>query len=289
MIYTIENEFLKVGISDFGAELVSVVTVDNGAERLWQPDVKYWDRQAPILFPVCGRFYDLKYYYKGKPYEMECHGFAWNTEFEVKEQTKTSITFVLTESEETLKSYPFKFRFEATYALDGNVIKTDMKVVNTGDELMYFSVGAHPGFAVPMTEGEEFEDYYVDFGEKCSPEIIHSFHDGSDFEPYPLKDGRFIPLTHPLFDEDGVFLRKTTGFVAIRSKKSDRAVEVEYNGFPYVGIWHWPFTDAPYVCIEPWYTIPCSGCKVPNVETDVDMLTLEAGKTYTNGFTVKII
>ena len=290
MIYTIENKKLRVSVSDFGAELVSVYSFERDAECLRQPDEKYWDRQAPILFPVCGRFYDLKYYYNDKPYDMACHGFAWNTTFAVENHTDTAITFVLTESEETLKSYPFNFRLEVTYTLEDNVVKNDIKVINTDSKKLYFSVGAHPGFCVPMAEGEEFEDYYVDFGKECSPEIIHNFHEEGGFEPYSLKDNRYIPLTHPIFDEDGIFLRNTTGFAAIRSKKSDRAVEVRYDGFPYVGIWHWPFTDAPYVCIEPWCTIPCSDCKVPHVDkNEVEMLTLEPELEYTRGFEFKII
>ena len=289
MIYTIENEQLKVSVSDFGAELVSVYRKDRASECMWQPDVRYWDRQAPILFPVCGRFVDLKYYYEGKPYDMECHGFAWNTEFELGELTADSVTLVLTENDKTLKGYPFKFKYEVIYSLDGNVVKNEFRVTNTDSKKLYFSVGGHPGFSVPMAEGEEFEDYYVDFGKECHPEIIHGFNSGRDFEPYPVQDDRYIPLTHPLFDEDGVFLRSTSGFIAIRSRKSNRAVEVSYHGFPYVGIWHWPFTDAPYVCIEPWYTIPRSNGKVPNVETDVEMLTLEPNGTYTNFFDVKFI
>ncbi len=290
MNYVIENEKLKVQISDYGAELVSVYSKEQNRECLWQPDVRYWDRQAPVLFPVCGRFFNGQYVYRSNTYQMDCHGFGWTSNFTVVSSEPTTITFELTDNEETHKTYPFSFVFQVKYTLEKSTVKTDMYVKNTGNDKMYFSVGGHPGFKVPMSDGEEFEDYYVDFGEKCSPEIIHHFHSGNDFEPYPLADGQTLPLTHPLFDEDGVFLRKTTGFAAIRSKKSDRAIEVKYHNFPNVGIWHWPFTDANYVCIEPWRTLPCSNRKIPDLEKgEINLLTLDPECEYTNGFEFKII
>ena len=33
-------------------------------------------------------------------------------------------------------------------------------VKNIGNEEMYFSYGGHPGFNVPFTENEKFEDFY---------------------------------------------------------------------------------------------------------------------------------
>ena len=40
--------------------------------------------------------------------------------------------------------------------------------------------------------------------------------------------------------------------IAIKSKSNDKALTVDFNGFPYMGIWA-PKDGAPFVCIEPWF------------------------------------
>ncbi len=288
MIYKIENESLSVEVNSFGAELISIYNKKNDTEYMWQPNDEIWDRQSPNMFPVCGRFYDLKYIYKGKTYEMGLHGFGWTSEFEKVSVEEDRMTLTLTENKETLSQYPFRFEYGVEYVLRENTVFVNYTVKNTGEGVMYFSLGSHPGFNVPLEKGENFEDYYIDFGEECSPSIIRNFHDNSGFEPYSLEDGRKIKLTHSLFDEDGVFLKDTTGFATLRSTKSDRAVEVRYDDFKYVGIWHMPFKKAPYVCIECWHSLPCSNGHVPDLEKDIDMICLDKSKTFSKTFSVTI-
>ena len=76
MIYTIENDSIRVQISDVGAELQSIVGKKDNTEYLWQGDAQYWSGRAYNLFPICGRLTDGKYTYQGKTYEMNLHGFA---------------------------------------------------------------------------------------------------------------------------------------------------------------------------------------------------------------------
>ena len=51
----LENEELKIQVSDDGAELCSVYDKERGREALWTADPKVWARHAPVLFPVCGQ------------------------------------------------------------------------------------------------------------------------------------------------------------------------------------------------------------------------------------------
>ena len=50
MIYTLENDSLKVQVNSHGGELWSIQTKD-GAEYLWQGDETYWKDRALNLFP----------------------------------------------------------------------------------------------------------------------------------------------------------------------------------------------------------------------------------------------
>lgn len=49
MNYTIENNMIKVVISDHGAEIQSVKGAHTGEEYMWQADPEIWGRHAPIL------------------------------------------------------------------------------------------------------------------------------------------------------------------------------------------------------------------------------------------------
>ena len=64
MLYTIENEQIRVEISDRGAEIMSIVGKKSGHEYLWQGDAKYWASRATVLFPICGRLTEGKYTYE---------------------------------------------------------------------------------------------------------------------------------------------------------------------------------------------------------------------------------
>ena len=58
-IVAIKNEFLEVLISSVGAEIQSVRAKD-GKEYIWQGDPAYWNKHAPVLFPICGRLPEKK-------------------------------------------------------------------------------------------------------------------------------------------------------------------------------------------------------------------------------------
>lgn len=51
----LENNNLKVTISDAGAELISVWDKSRNAERIWRGDSAVWGRHAPILFRLLER------------------------------------------------------------------------------------------------------------------------------------------------------------------------------------------------------------------------------------------
>ena len=109
MIHYIENEFLKVGVKEYGCELTSILSKSTGYEYLWQGDESIWYGQSPILFPIVGRLIEDKYTLNGKEYTMPKHGFARKTQWTLLEKEADSLSFILSESEETLKIYPFEF------------------------------------------------------------------------------------------------------------------------------------------------------------------------------------
>ena len=290
MLYTIENEKIKVTVNDLGAEIMSVVSKENGFEYIWQGNPEYWKGHAYNLFPICGRLWDGKYTYKGVTYEMNLHGFVRRSTLAVKEQKDDFISFILTPTELTKNEYPFDFELVISYALNGSAVTTNFDVVNTDSRELIFTVGGHPGFNLPMEEGLSFEDYYVEFpdgGIKLLDMTPACFVTGKTPD-YPLEDGNRIKMNHHLFDIDAIFLCDVPKSVVLKSDRGTRSVKLTYDGMKYLGLWHKPRTDAPYVCIEPWYGVPSDDNKVDDLETKRDMVHLPAGEKYHNEFTIEV-
>ena len=67
---TIQHDKIKISVNAFGAELVSLVTLQDDTEMLWQADEKFWASQSPTLFPFVGRLENERYEYEGKAYHL---------------------------------------------------------------------------------------------------------------------------------------------------------------------------------------------------------------------------
>ena len=52
MIKRIENSFISIGADTLGSELVSIRSVIDGFEYLWQKQDESLNVQAPVLFPL---------------------------------------------------------------------------------------------------------------------------------------------------------------------------------------------------------------------------------------------
>ena len=222
---------------------------------------------------------------------MDIHGFAKDSVFTCEKASENELVFTLEDSEETLAQYPFHFQLEIRYQLLGKALKVLYSVRNKDVKTMYFGIGGHPGFNVPMEDGLSFDDYELRFSEPCKPQRIlfskECFVEGKS--PYQLTDDRRIPLRHNLFDKDAIVLEKTSGEVSIHSAKGKRAVKVSYPDMPYVGFWHMPCTDAPYVCIEPWCSLPSRQGVTEDLEKQENLLVLEAGDERQISWTMEIL
>lgn len=291
MLYTIENECLRVTISDVGAQMMSVRTRRDGHEYLWQADPAYWTGRAYNLFPTVGRMYKGEYEYRGEVYRMPLHGLIRKSPMQARIVGKNSVSFTHTENETTMKAYPFRFCYKIVYTLAGNHIGMRVLVRNTDCKTIHFGVGGHPGFFVPMEEGLAFEDYYVYFED--AGEIRHSLMSDDvlytgESPLYPLPDNR-LALRHSLFPVDALVLEGTGGKAAIQTDKGSRRVILSYPDMNYLGIWHKGGTDAPFICLEPWSILPASAGKRDDFETKPDMTHLPAGETYENYMDLEIL
>lgn len=268
--YEIRSEFIVAKVNPFGAELKSLVDLENGKEYLWQGDKKFWPRSAPHLFPIVGKLKDDKFRIGRRFYGMGQHGFARDSVFDTVQVRKDEVTFRLGYNGETLKVYPYKFLLEVTYRVYGPKLFVEYRVFNVDKHEIYFSLGFHPAFNIPIQNGK-LEDYYIEFEER-EPTGAYFLTQGLvNFEhkdDSTVFDGRRISLNEKLFESDAlIFKDLLSNRVALKNKIDAREVIVEISDAPYLGIWR-P-VGAPFVCIEPWYGVADS------VFSDYDFLKKE--------------
>lgn len=251
----LQNQYLTVHVNELGAELTSVKNED-GLEYIWQADPNYWNRHAPILFPIVGRLKNNQYEYANQNYSLTQHGFARDMKFSVVSNDEKTVVLELTSSEDTLKVYPFKFTLLVKYQLDEHKLDVSYQVINKDNTDLLFSIGAHPGFNVPLTADTDFEDYFVKF----SPMAV--------YKRIPLEPPYSVPkkitdinltkplsLNHEMFNKDALVevLNEKETSILIGNKKNDHGVLLTIDNAPYVGIWSPYPKQAPFVCIEPWW------------------------------------
>ncbi len=245
MNITISNHQLKVTINTLGAELTRLEKENKN--YIWTIDEAFWNKTSPILFPIVGRLKNDSYSINGKAYELPRHGFARNFEFEIEHQTENAVVLLLTENQETLKQYPFQFELRLKYEIIENSLKLNYSIINKSQEIMPFSIGAHPAFAIDGL----FSDYTLDFNQSenfISHELEKEQFNNSS-KKIPSENGK-INLDYSLFEKDALVLKHLKSDTLTLLKKNQPFISVEFKDFPYLGIWTKP--NAPFLCIEPW-------------------------------------
>ena len=252
---TISTEKINATIDSFGAELHSLKL--GNTEYLWQAEPTVWKRHAPVLFPFICNTDSKKYYYDGKEYSLSNHGFARDSEFELSSSTETEAEFVLKATEATKKIYPFDFNLFVKYTVSDNRITVTYTVKNTDSKDIYFFIGGHPAFRVPLNENESFDDYCVEY--EKNENLVQEYCGKSTVI---LDNANTVQLSHELFAND-VFMKDApnSSWVAL-ANKNGKKVKLNYDNSGCIAVWSSYFADkavmekAEFVCLEPWSSVP---------------------------------
>ena len=132
---------------------------------------------------------------------------------------------------------------------------TKMEGVNNDSETMYFTIGGHPAFRVPVREGESQSDYRLAFeGLDTLTYLLIDTSVGTVLADEPhtlsLENGTCSIAPH-MFDKDAlVFDNGQIQKAGILFPDGTPYLTLTSEGFPNFGIWSVP--GAPFVCLEPW-------------------------------------
>lgn len=250
-LFSIENEFLSLHLTETGSELKHLKSRNSGREWMWQAHPEFWPRTAPVLFPIVGKLAENQYFVDGIPFPLSQHGFARDRVFTCTEHTHDHIRMKLSSDYESRKFYPFDFDLLISHQLVKNWVWIEYEVINTGKEEMYFSIGGHPGFALNGWPEKGWELVF-EKEETLKPYLLESGLLKRETGPaLPLPNKRLFLDAH-LFDRDALVLNDLqSSWIGIAPKDGDPELKVHFSGVPWFGIWAKP--GAPFVCLEPWY------------------------------------
>ncbi|HEY3405344.1 MAG TPA: aldose 1-epimerase family protein [Ohtaekwangia sp.] len=289
MEYVLQNQSLIVKIKDKGAELFSVVHKQNQLEYMWSGDPLFWGKTSPVLFPIVGALRDNAYLYKDKKYTLSRHGFARDHSFGTENQEEDKITFLLISNESTLQHYPFPFELRIIYSITAYTLSVTYEVKNTGNDVMFFSLGAHPAFKVPIVNGSAYTDYYLEFNRTENSPRWPISNDGLiKTEPeFLLTNTNKLPLDKKLFENDALVLKHLkSDAISLKSTKHNHGLEFTFEGFPFFGIW--AAKNADFVCLEPWCGIADAVDHDQQLHHKEGIESLRAGRTWSRAWHIKV-
>ena len=280
---------IKIESKKEGGELTSIKK--DGKEYL-HDGKEFWNRHAPILFPIVGMIKDNKTSVLGKTYEMKQHGFARDMKFEEVFKSENEVRYYLKYNEETLKRYPFKFELNIIYKIDNleNSISTIYEVKNIDDKEIIFGLGAHPAFKCDYSSG----DYYLKFEKEREDEniVIKQLTEGlinnKEIDTKSIIKNNIIELKKDIFDKDAIIMTNinSSKIKLINKKENKEVLEFDFTGFPYLAIWS--KKGAPFVCIEPWFNTADKIDSNGIFEEKEDLIELKPEKIFRCEYKVKL-
>lgn len=267
MIYKLSNDISVIEIDTHACEIVSFKRKDKEIEYMWDGNPKYWANRNPILFPHVSAPANKILNFKGKDYQVNNHGFARNSEFEVVEKGDNYIIMKLSYNDETLSQYPYKFELYVKYTLNENCLNIDYEIKNKEDGPLYFGFGQHPAFNCPLDENKSFNDYYIEFEKE-------------DVE------GCCLNLSYELFEQYPTYIvnnpKSRVFTLSDGENKVIMRVDDKYNIF---ALWT---PMAPFVCLEPWVNIIDKN-DLDTVFEKRDNICLNKDENYKIGYSVEIV
>ncbi len=235
----IQNDKLSIEVDKLGAEIINLSFNDKVLSH--NRDPKYWGRNAPVLFPIVGALRDNKYLVDNQEYNLGQHGFGRDNIFELVFKDNHKLTYLLKDSVETKKVYPYSFELYISYELKDNELITTYKIIAFED--MYYQIGAHPAFKVDMKE-----NYKI---------VMHN--SGTTFDLVNGLIGNETSYDKVEFDVNinnfsrGALIYKPNNNHLISIlKDNQKYIEMQFDDFELMGVWAPEDKNSPFVCLEPW-------------------------------------
>ena len=286
-LVSIASPQLRAQINPFGAELWRLQDA-LGRDLLWDGDPAFWTGRAPLLFPVIGRLADDRFVHAGPTFELPKHGFARRRVFELVRREPALVAFRLAPDAETRAAYPFEVVLEAEFEIRGAELSMTARLHNAGPAEAPATFGFHPAFRWPLPDAGARGAHSIDFAEPESGPLRRLDATGllgAAPLPPPL-DGRRLDLRDELFESDALVFEAPVSRSVRYGGSQGPALTVSWSGLPHLGIWTKP--GAPFVCIEPWASLPAEAGSPRALAERADFVQLAPGASWAASMSVRL-
>ncbi len=269
---TIKNKKAVLVVDKIGAQIVSYKI--DGMEVMFDgatnPDAQ-WRGTAKNLFPNPGpmgttnsKYGELnvfeedtgtgkptkftEYFHNGGIYKAEQHGFAQKSVFDVQGKNIDSVVLSLSADQNTVKYYPYDFKYYVCYSLgDNGELNYTTRVQNNDNKDMLAGMGWHPAFKLHGNPNNyKLVVKNLVKGDNCNLE-------NGEYEIYEsvIKQGKSVKFS-------GI---KSADIYLVYY--NDKGQEIPYIKMQTekgnLVLWSKPKTNNSqddFICIEPWNTTP---------------------------------
>ena len=295
-IISISSNSLTASIDTMGAQLMSLRKGES--EYLWQGDSNWWPRRAPILFPIVGVLKNGEAESAEGTISLARHGLARLNQFEVVEQSPSSVTLRLKSTEETRKAYPYDFKLKLIFSVAGDTLTQTYEITNPANVVLPFTLGAHPAFNIPIpsVEATSLDQYHLLFTRSWTsygPSITDEGLCDYTTPQRLIVDSDTLSLSWELIDrEKSITLedvpdRRITLATSTEAPSEAHGIQMDFEGFDYLGIWS-AAPGCPFVALEPWCgiadTVDCDGI----FEHKPGIISLEPGQSIAKTLNIKV-
>lgn len=295
-IISISSNSLTASIDTMGAQLMSLRKGES--EYLWQGDSNWWPRRAPILFPIVGVLKDGEAESAEGTISLARHGLARLNQFEVVEQSPSSVTLRLKSTEETRKAYPYDFELKLIFSVAGDTLTQTYEITNPANVVLPFTLGAHPAFNIPIpsVEAASLDQYHLSFTRSWTsygPSITDEGLCDYTTPQRLIVDSDTLNLSWKLIDREKTITlenvpdRRITLAASTEAPSEAHGIQMDFEGFDYLGIWS-ATPGCPFVALEPWCgiadTVDCDGI----FEHKPGIISLEPGQSIAKTLNIKV-
>lgn len=303
---TIANTQLCATISLRGAEMQSLRDIATQQEYFWTGDAAYWSGHAPLLFPIVGSLWNGECRLNGASYRIPKHGFVREREWTLVQQSAATITLAVENTEEELALFPWPYRLEVSYTLEGRTLRADLRVKNLSNHsTMWFQMGGHPSTLLPdwKAEGQRVQGYLRFEGRPIS--MLRASTQGcteAQRVNIPWSDdmetstalarhqpaNALVPIEVATFANEAlIFDKGQVQAIQVLDLQKRRLMRVASSAPAWL-VWSPQGQHAPFLCCEPWYGLPDEQGFEGEIHERPHIQHAAPGQTWTGWYTIEV-
>ena len=290
-MFTIENEYLKINITENGGSLTSIFDKETNDELLYQPDERSWKGQDVVIFPFVARLKNGSYKVDGIDYIMKTHGLIRYNKVSLYKISGDNLTLSFDSNDDTLKEYPYRFHFEITYKLEGHVLSIRYKITNTDTKEIYYSFGGHPAIKASVNElvdGVEFDNTKIEFEKSMEINRYYLDETGSLITGKSInKIPREVFIKKKTIADAKTLIFDAASINNVLLLTNNHVFKFDISEAEVLAFWTDPHY-GDYLCVEPWWGIPDIINPNPELKDKPLIHTLKPSESEEKGYSIVI-